>query len=355
MRAIQQQVPLQKYNTLAIPVLAHYFVELRDEKHLPEYLAFAEKKHLPVLILGGGSNIVLTQDFVGLVIKMSLTGISVVEQGDAVIVTAAAGENWHDLVTWCLQQGYNGLENLALIPGSVGAAPIQNIGAYGVELTDIFESLSGWDCSSQEWKTLSREDCQFAYRDSIFKHALKNRFIITSVSLRLHLNGEVNVSYGALQQALQQTSQKTAAEPTNTPSAQQVADAVIAIRQSKLPDPSVLPNAGSFFKNPVVSAGQATQLLSRFPDMAHYPQADGKVKLAAGWLLEQAGWKGKQLGTVGMHQQQSLVLVNHDVERTNGESVLTLAGQIQQDVQRQFSVTLEIEPTIIDGQYLEQQ
>ncbi|WP_101759587.1 UDP-N-acetylmuramate dehydrogenase [Oceanicoccus sp. KOV_DT_Chl] len=345
MKALQQQVSLQPYNTLAIAVNARYFVELDKAEALPEYLAFAEQQQLPVLVLGGGSNIVLRQDFPGLVIKISLHGIAAEALDDSIIVTAAAGENWHDLVMWCLERGYNGLENLALIPGSVGAAPIQNIGAYGVEFTQVFAHLHGWDIQQQCWRTLSKAECQFAYRDSIFKHALKNQFIVTSVALRLHTEPRVTTSYAALRQYLQQQS-------LTAPTARQIAAAVIAIRQSKLPDPVVLPNAGSFFKNPIVSQQQAQQLVDQLPALVHYPQDDGSVKLAAGWLLEHAGWKGKQCGLVAMHQQQALVLINVGDGKTmaSGAQVLAFAKQVQADIQQRFGVILEIEPAIIGDQ-----
>lgn len=349
MLTVTENVSLTAANTLALQASARYFFELTDELQIPQALEFARSKNVPVLVLGGGSNIVLTANFPGLVIVNRLRGISVEAVGpenageDSVIVSAAAGENWHQLVEFCLQEGYYGLENLALIPGSVGAAPIQNIGAYGVELTRIFHSLRGWDRVEQSWKTLTADDCAFGYRDSIFKGALKGRFIISSVSLTLSLKPEVDTHYDALRLALE-------AQGWSKPTPQQVAQTVIAIRRSKLPDPADLPNAGSFFKNPVIPSAQAEQLKIDYPGLVSYPQPGSstqvpQVKLAAGWLLERAGWKGKRQGAVGMHEQQSLVLINY--AQANGADVLALATSIQRDIQKTFGIELEIEPALI--------
>lgn len=341
MLTIQEQVSLQSLNTLGIDAKADYYIEVVSPSDIPVCLAFAESHKLSVLVLGGGSNIVLQDDFRGLVIKVKLQGIQVAKQGEEVIVTAAAGENWHELVSWCLQQGYYGLENLALIPGSVGAAPIQNIGAYGVELMERFERLSGWDCDQKMWRTLGPEACDFSYRHSIFKGALKNRFIITEVSLRLSTIPTVTTHYEAL---FNRMTEKNITEPTP----QQVAETVIQIRQSKLPDPVQLANAGSFFKNTIVSAQQLQTLLQDHPDMVYYPQKNGSAKLAAGWLLEKAGWKGRREGAVGMHEHQALVLVNY--EGALGSEVLAFAQSIQRDIQQKFGVSLDIEPAIVSSQ-----
>lgn len=334
---IRVRVDLSSLNTFALPARARFFAELRDQDELPDLLTFANHQALPVLILGGGSNLVFTEDFPGLVIKMALKGVQFDVEGDTCMVTASAGENWPDLVEQCLAKHCYGLENLSLIPGCVGAAPIQNIGAYGVELKDVFYSLRGWDRLEQCWKTLTAEDCRFAYRDSVFKRELKDRFVITEVRLKLQTKPMVDTHYSALAQALNQ-------QGLQQPSPRQVADAVIAIRKSKLPDPAELPNAGSFFKNPVVSAEQAEVLSDQFPTMPQYPQTDGNVKLAAAWLIDQAGWKGKRLGDVICHQRQALVLVNGGL--ADGQQVLNIARQIQTDIKQRYAVELDIEPSV---------
>jgi len=343
-----EDMPLQGINTLALAATARYYYRLGDGADLPGLLAFAEAKELPVLVLGGGSNIVLAEDYPGLVIHIALRGISHQTQQAAaegavsntanVVVTAASGENWHQLVMHCLQRGYYGLENLALIPGTVGAAPVQNIGAYGVELAAVFHSLRGWDRQQQCWRTLTLEDCAFGYRDSVFKGALKQRFIITEVSFTLHTEAVVNRGYRGLAQQL-------AVQGIDRPSPVQLADAVIALRQSKLPDPAQLANAGSFFKNPIITSTQLTALLDRYPQLVYYPAPGGAVKLAAGWLIEQAGWKGRAQGPVAMHHLQALVLVNRG--GASGAQVLALAQAVQQQVWQCFAVVLEIEPVVI--------
>ena len=334
---IQENVSLQEFNTLALKVFARYFFEANNSEQIPALFDFADRHQLPVLLLGDGSNVVIAKDFPGLVVKISLYGISTEEHGDAVLVTAAAGENWHQLVTTCLHNGYYGIENLALIPGTVGAAPIQNIGAYGVELSDVLESVSGWDRQHKNWCHLEKDQCGLAYRDSIFKRQKKDDFVITAVTLRLSKQAAIKNSYQALQKSLEQQS-------ITQPTPQQIADTVAAVRKSKLPDPSDLANVGSFFKNPMVSCEQARQLLEEFPGMVQYSQSTG-VKLAAGWLLEQAGWKGKRIGNVGMHGQQSLVLINYG--KASGSDVLELAEAIKSDILATFGVHLTIEPMVI--------
>jgi len=346
---VLEYMPLQGLNTLALAATARYYYRLSESVDLPQILDFAEARELPVLVLGGGSNMVLAEDYPGLVIHIALRGISAQTglgegaEGEAisaatVLVTAASGENWHQLVMHCLQCGYYGLENLALIPGTVGAAPVQNIGAYGVELNEVFASVKGWDRQQRRWRTLGPQDCAFGYRDSIFKGALKEHFIITEVSFRLHSEAVVNSGYRALDQQL-------LAQGIDRPSPQQLADAVIALRQSKLPNPAELANAGSFFKNPVISQAQLRLLLAQYPEVVYYPAPAGGVKLAAAWLIEQAGWKGRALGPVAMHHLQALVLVNRG--GASGAQVLALAQAVQQQVWQRFAVTLEIEPDII--------
>lgn len=333
----RENLSLKPFNTLALDVRARYFACVTSPAVLVEALAFAGDRQLPTLMIGGGSNLVLTEDFEGLVLHNELQGVEFDVRGEQVLVTAAAGENWHQLAMHCLQQGYYGLQNLVLIPGSVGAAPIQNIGAYGVELATLFESLRGWDVEAQAFRQLTGEQCQFAYRDSIFKRELKGRFYITEVTLRLSTRATVNTDYRALRQQL---FERGIDEPTPL----QLAEAVIAIRSSKLPDPLILPNAGSFFKNPVVSKKLFTSLLAHYPTLVNYPQDSGEVKLAAGWLLEKAGWKGRQMGAVGMHSEQSIVLINY--AGASGAEVLALATEIQRDIDDKFGVQLDIEPSI---------
>ena len=330
-------VCLKPYNTLALAVKAHVFVEISNESDLLEALTFAEQKSLNILLLSGGSNIVLSNDFDGLVIHIAIQGISIEQQADHVLVTAGAGENWHQLAMHCLNNGLNGLENLVLIPGCLGAAPIQNIGAYGVELKDVFDSLKGWDRVKRCWRQLQLEDCHFAYRDSIFKGELKDCFVITEVTLKLSRNQSANVAYGVLNDYLRRQGISQA-----TPL--QVAQAVIAIRNSKLPDPSMLANAGSFFKNPVITHTTFKKIIQQYPSMPHYPAEHGNIKIAAGWLLETAGWKGVSQGDCGMHSKQALVLVNHG--NATGEQVIAFAKAIQKDIADKFAITLEIEPRI---------
>ncbi|MBL4827484.1 MAG: UDP-N-acetylmuramate dehydrogenase [Spongiibacteraceae bacterium] len=341
---IQQNISLKPFNTLAINAQARYFVDINKKKQVPEAIAFAQQRQLPVLILGGGSNIVLTGNFPGLVIKMSLLGFEFIHAASEprrVYVNAAAGENWQSLVQACLNKNYYGLENLSLIPGRVGAAPIQNIGAYGVALAHCFESLEGWDCDAGCWKTLNAKQCEFGYRDSVFKHALKDRFVITSVTLALSLDPQVQISYGVLKGELEKQGLNTV---INAVTPQQVASTVIKIRRSKLPDPIETPNVGSFFKNPSISAESFSRVKKNYPQIVSYQQDNGCYKLAAGWMLEHAGWRGKKRGAVGMHSAQSLVLVNYG--KATSQNVLDLAKHIQQDIQQQFGVLLEIEPAI---------
>lgn len=341
---VRENVELQAYNTLGLACNARYFVEITEPECIPEVFNYAQKHQLETFVLSGGSNVILPSQFDGLVISMGCLGINEPEEtiepvdDGQIQLTVAAGENWHSLVEYCLAHNYYGIENLALIPGSVGAAPIQNIGAYGVELADIFHSLKGWNKQTNEWQTLTKKDCEFGYRDSIFKQSLKGLFVITSVTLSLSRTAKVNVNYGVLSNTL---SEQGNANPTP----QEIADIVIAIRKSKLPDPAQLANVGSFFKNPVISQPQLDRLKSDYPNIIHYPQMDGKQKIAAGWLLERAGWKGHRSGDVGMHKDQALVMINYD--KANVDDVLGLATAIQTDIQQRFSIALDIEPTLV--------
>ena len=332
-------VSLRELNTFGIDAHAHTFVSVKTVADLEAIAADPQQSALPRLILGGGSNLLLTKDFSGLVLHMVNTGRMLVSESEQqVIVRAEAGENWHEFVQWTLAQGLPGLENLSLIPGSVGAAPIQNIGAYGSEFAEFFHSLTLFDFATRETRVLSRDDCHFGYRDSIFKHALRDRAVIIDVSFALPRQWQPNLRYAELAAEL-------AARSVSEPSAQDIADAVIAIRRRKLPDPAQIGNAGSFFKNPVVSQEQRAQLLAKYPQLVSYAQADGGFKLAAGWMIDQCGWKGRSLGAAGVHERQALVLVNRG--DATGAEVLALATKIVDDVRTRFSVSLETEPVIV--------
>ncbi|RYG18829.1 MAG: UDP-N-acetylmuramate dehydrogenase, partial [Chitinophagaceae bacterium] len=280
----QENISLKPYNTFSIDAKADRFVAIKHESDLKE--VFAElNQHQPILVLGGGSNMLFTKDFKGLVIKMSIPGISYVENGDEVSVTAGAGVVWNDLVRFCVENGFAGLENLTLIPGTVGASPIQNIGAYGVELKDVFSSCTAFEIASGEIKNFTHADCKFGYRESVFKNELKGKYIITAVTFHLNRKATIRTQYGAITDELEKRNIKQ-------PSIADVSEVVAAIRVSKLPDPSTIGNAGSFFKNPVIEKEEFEALIARFPAVVHYPAPGGKTKLAAGWLIEQCGFKG---------------------------------------------------------------
>lgn len=334
-----QQAPLQCFNTLALPAQASYFYRVASLSDLIEAVAWASDHDLPLMILGGGSNVVLADDWPGLTIQIALRGRRIVSDNtEQVLVEAAAGENWHELVQWTLAEGLCGLENLTLIPGTVGAAPIQNIGAYGVELADRLVSVRGWSLDDQCERELSAAACRLAYRDSIFKHELRDRFVITVVTLGLSRSDRPVIHYPALRDALAKRG-----VPPETATAVAVEAAVRAVRQSKLPDPTVLANAGSFFKNPIVSRAQFERLQNDSPTIPGYPAGD-QVKLAAAWLVDQAGWKGKRRGGVGVHTLQALVLVHFG--GADGRTLLALAAAIQRDVWARFGVQLELEPRV---------
>ena len=336
---IQQNCSLKSFNTFGINVTASFFCIVHTVEEIKSILTDEKWKQMPVLLLGGGSNVLLTKNFDGLVIKNELKGISVVDDtDDYVLVKAAAGEVWHDLVMWCIERNYAGIENLSLIPGSVGAGPMQNIGAYGVELKNTFYELEALNRSTAEMQVFNAADCNFGYRQSIFKSTLKDKYIITSVTFKLNKKPQYNTSYGAIEQELR----KTGVAELNI---KNISSAVIAIRKSKLPDPAEIGNAGSFFKNPEVEASLFKAIKTNYPDCVGYPVSDGNVKLAAGWLIEQCGWKGKIVGNTGAHKNQSLVLVNYG--GATGNEVYLLAQAIQQAVFEKFNVLLEMEVNII--------
>ena len=337
--AIAHDFSLQSLNTFGIAARARRYLRVGSVDELAAALADPALAALPRLLLGGGSNILLTRDFEGLVLHMAMLGRQVLgADGDRVLVRAAAGENWHAFVEWALAQGLGGLENLSLIPGTVGAAPIQNIGAYGAEIKDVFHTLTVFDPASGALRRMDAAACRFAYRDSVFKHAAGAGLAIVDVTFALPRAWRPNLRYAELAQALD-------AAGIAAPTAQQVSDAVVAIRRRKLPDPALIGNAGSFFKNPVVTAEQCARLLAAYPGMVHHAQPDGSEKLAAGWLIDQCGWKGRAMGAAGVYPQQALVLVNNG-GATGGE-VVALAEAIQADVVARYGVMLETEPVFV--------
>ncbi|MDB5773483.1 MAG: murB [Burkholderia sp.] len=337
--SIQRDFSLRPHNTFGIDAKAHAYLKVNTPDLLREVRASQALAGLPRLVLGGGSNLLLTGDFAGLVLHMCMKGIAVVgEDAHATYVRAAAGENWHDFVRWTLAQGLGGLENLSLIPGSVGAAPIQNIGAYGAEVKDCFHELTAFDMVEGRSFTLDKAACDFRYRDSVFKHRLRERAVILDVTFALLKQWKPNVQYVDVAQEL-------AARGIEVPTAFDISDAVIAVRTRKLPDPAVIGNAGSFFKNPIVSAQQCNELLGRHPNLVSYAQPDGSFKLAAGWLIDQCGWKGRSLGAAGVYEKQALVLVNRG--GASGKDVAKLAAAIQADVRARFGVMLEPEPIFV--------
>lgn len=336
---VQRDFSLRHLNTFGIDAKAFVYLPVDSVETLLAVRADKELSALPRLILGGGSNLLLTQDFPGLVLHMRGAGMRIVnEDKDFVYVTAAAGENWHRFVQWSLDLGLGGLENLSLIPGSVGAAPIQNIGAYGIEVKDRFHSLTAFDFIDGKTFTLDNAACRFAYRDSVFKQELRDRAVVLDVTFALPKQWQANMNYADVMQEL-------SLRQIIVPSPRDIADAVIAIRTRKLPDPAQIGNAGSFFKNPIVPAQQREALLAQYPQLVSYPQPDGGYKLAAGWLIDQCGWKGRSLGAAGVYEKQALVLVNKG--GASGKEIAALAQAIQADVQARFGVKLEPEPVFI--------
>ena len=331
--------PLQRFNTFGIAARARAFMRITGIEQLSAVMADPVLPGLPRMLLGGGSNIVLTGDVDALVLHMAIVGKEILgTEGAHTLVRCGAGENWHHFVLWTLAQGLGGLENMSLIPGTVGASPIQNIGAYGTELKDVFHSLTAFDSASGALRTLDAVACHFGYRDSIFKHADGASLVIVDVTFALPTAWQPNLRYGELAQAV-------AGAALAVPTPQQVSDIVVAIRQRKLPDPAVIGNAGSFFKNPVVTPERCEALLAQFPALVHHAQSDGTEKLAAGWLIDQCGWKGKTLGAAGVYPKQALVLVNNG--GATGAEIVALARAIQADVAARYGVALETEPVFI--------
>ncbi|MBC2692436.1 MULTISPECIES: UDP-N-acetylmuramate dehydrogenase [Pseudomonas] len=332
---LQSQVSLKPFNSFGVDVRAQLFAEARSDADVRQALAYADEHGLPLLVIGAGSNLLLTADIQALVLRMATRGIrQLSDDGTRVVIEAEAGEAWHPFVQWTLAQGLSGLENLSLIPGTVGAAPMQNIGAYGVEIKDVFAGLTALDRQTGELRDFTLAECNFAYRDSLFKQQV-GRWLILRVRFALDRVEHLHLEYGPVRQRLTE-------QGIEQPSASDVSQAICSIRSEKLPDPAVLGNAGSFFKNPVVGAQLAAHIRLAHPGLVGYPQADGQVKLAAGWLIEQAGWKGFREGDAGVHRLQSLVLVNYG--GATGLELLELAQRIQKDILERFNVELEMEP-----------
>lgn len=336
---IKTHYPLRSLTTFNINVDGKYFTEVASVEEIREAEVYAREQELPLLILGGGSNLLFTDHYHGLVMKVNMLGIEVVDEtAGHVVVKAGAGENWDDFVAYCVERGYGGLENLSLIPGSVGASPVQNIGAYGVEMKDHFHALEFYHFESGKILQFTATDCQFGYRNSIFKQALKGKGIVLSVSFHLDREPVYKTGYGAIRAELDRMG-------VNELTLQSLRTAVITIRHSKLPDPALIGNAGSFFKNPAVGPDEYKRLIHDFPALVSFPQPDGAYKLAAGWLIDQCGWKGYRRGDAGVHEHQALVLVNYG--NASGMDVFRLSEEISASVRKKFNVELEREVNVI--------
>ena len=333
---IKENYNLQQLNSFGINVQAKYFSVFSNEYFLAELL---EKNKEQLLVLGGGSNILFTKNFDGLVLKNEIVGIEIVKQDEhSVYLKAGAGVGWHEFVLYCIENNFAGVENLSLIPGNVGASPMQNIGAYGVEVKDVFYELEAYDIKEKKSVTFSKTDCEFGYRESIFKNKYKGKFIITSVSFKLNKIPVFNTSYGAIENELEKMGAQSL-------SIKAISDAVIRIRQSKLPDPKIIGNAGSFFKNPTIKNEQFNNLKNEFPLIVGYPVGEYETKLAAGWLIEKCGWKGYRKADAGCHEKQALVLVNYG--NATGEEILQLSEKIINSVKLMFNVELHREVNIV--------
>lgn len=331
--------PLLDLNTFHMDVKAQWFASFSSKSELRSFLDDRRVKEEEILILGGGSNILFTDDFEGVVLKNNIKGIEIVEESDdKVIVEVGGGETWHDFVVYAVKNGWAGIENLSLIPGSVGASPIQNIGAYGVEVKDVIVSLEAINIQTKESRIFDNSECEFGYRDSIFKRHEKGKWVIIKVRYELRKNASVNTSYGAIKDTLEKMG-------ISVPTISDVSNAVISIRQSKLPDPAQIGNAGSFFKNPEISINQFNSLKADYPNMVSYPIDQSRVKVPAGWLIETAGWKGKSFGNYGVHKDQALVLVNYG--SADGNDIKNLAQSIKHSVWETFGIQLETEVNII--------
>lgn len=330
---IQQHISLKAYNTFGIEVFCRNFTQITSEKQLPDLYEkgwFSQT----FFVLGGGSNVLFTKDYGGLIVQMASKSITHFIEGNHIYITAKAGEVWNDLVWYCIEHGFGGVENMALIPGTVGASPIQNIGAYGAELMDVFYSCQAFDTATGNFTTFHNRDCQFTYRDSIFKSTYKGRFIITSVTYKLHVHHKINTSYGAINMELQKRG-------ISSPTIKDIAEVVSHIRVEKLPDPSTIGNAGSFFKNPIIPTAAFNKLREKYPDIIFYTIKEDYIKLAAGWLIEACGWKGKTDGNVAIWKNQALVITN--LGEATGSEIYTTSSKIMNDVYKKFGIMLERE------------
>ena len=336
---IQQNFSLKSYNTFGIEATAKFFVEIQSVEELRHILQNSDYQSIDKLFLGGGSNILLTKNYEGLVVKINLKGIKKIFENDSYsYIQAGAGEIWHELVMYCVENQYAGMENLSLIPGTVGAAPMQNIGAYGVEIKDIFEELQALNLETLEIETFKVNDCHFGYRESVFKHQFKGKYVITSVTFKLNKIPDYKVAYGDIQKTLEEMNIFELSIKT-------ISDAVVSIRKSKLPDPAEIGNSGSFFKNPEISKAQYDELKIKFENIPSYPINETTVKVPAGWLIEQAGWKGFRDGKIGVHTRQALVLVNYG--GGTGEQIKGLSVKIQASVLEKFGISLSTEVNFI--------
>ena len=330
---------LQELNTFGLSCIARQFITIRSHTELLKFLEKYKSSNDPLLILGGGSNILFTKDYNGIVLKNEIKGIDIIQENDNEIwVKVGAGEIWHDFVLYCVTKNWAGIENLSLIPGTVGASPIQNIGAYGVEAKDVIQEVNAINITDSVKRNFLAEDCQFGYRDSIFKKELKNQLIITSVVFKFQKNPDINISYGAIQSVLDD-------KGVRNPTIKDISDTIIRIRQSKLPDPKKIGNAGSFFKNPVISTSLYKKLQIKHSSIPGYPLDDEQIKVPAGWLIEQAGWKGKTIGSIGVHKHQALVLVNYG--NGNGNEIKKLAYMIKDDVFEKFGINISLEVNVL--------
>ena len=339
MIGIQKNKSIENYTTFGVPVKAKLFSAFSSVDQLKKILSIKELREEKQLVLGGGSNLLFTKDFDGLVLKNELLGIEQIKEDKSEVwLKVGAGENWHEFVMYCVNKNLGGIENLSLIPGNVGASPMQNIGAYGVEIKDVFVSLEALNIATQEVEIFDNKECKFGYRESIFKNSHKGKYIILSVTYKLSKTPVFNTSYGAIENQLKEMGIKEL-------SVKSISDAVIAIRSSKLPDPKKIGNAGSFFKNPIVSKDKFAKLIVDFPEIANYQQNDGSVKIAAGWLIDQLGWKGKTFENYGVHKNQALVLVNYG--GGTGENIFNLSSDIMNSVLNKYGIQLEREVNII--------
>ena len=334
-----ENYPLIKLNTFGIDVKAKYFTSINTVNELIEIKKSEKFKDYELLILGGGSNILFTKDFNGLVILNNIKGKEIVDQNeDSIILKIGAGENWHELVMYCVDNGWGGIENLSLIPGNTGTAPMQNIGAYGVEIKETFVELEALEISSGKIVKFSNSECEFGYRESVFKNKMKNKYIILNITLELNKNPILNINYGDVKAILE-------TKKIETPTIKDVSNAIISIRQRKLPDPKKIGNSGSFFKNPIIDINLLKLIEEKYPNVVSYKINENEFKIAAGWIIEKAGWKGKKFNNFGVHENQALVLVNYGL--ANGKEIFNLSEKIILDIKEKFGITLEREVNII--------